>query len=89
MGWLEDNNMVFIISDDGIGIAPEKLKSILIGANESSLGSNIGISNTHKRLQLFYNTECGLTYRSTPDVETEVEIRIPAKKFNKPTIEKA
>lgn len=89
MGWLEDNIMVFIISDDGVGIAPEKLKSILIGANESSHGSNIGISNTHKRLQLFYNTEYGLTYRSTPNVETEVEIRIPAKKFNKFTIEKA
>lgn len=83
MGWLEDNMIVFVISDDGVGISREKLKYLLTGSAESSTGSNIGISNTHKRLQLFYNTEYGLTYRSTPNVETEVEIRIPAKKFQK------
>jgi two-component system sensor histidine kinase YesM len=81
MGWLEDQIMVFVISDDGIGIPQDKLKSTLSGSGESSVGSNIGISNTHKRLQLFYNTDHGLIYRSTPNVETEVEIRIPARKF--------
>lgn len=82
MGWLKDDAIIFVISDDGVGISNDKLKSILTGANESTTGSNIGISNTHKRLQLFYNTGFGLTYRSTPNVETEVEIRIPAKKMN-------
>ncbi|MFA9376421.1 MAG: sensor histidine kinase [Lachnotalea sp.] len=81
MGWLEDNTIVFIISDDGVGIANDKLESILTGSRASTTGSNIGISNTHKRLQLFYDSEIGLTYRSTQNVETEVEIRIPARKI--------
>lgn len=81
MGWIEDDIIVFVISDDGVGIEKDKLKSILAGSNENTTGSNIGISNTHKRLQLFYHSEYGLTYRSTPNVETEVEIRIPAKKL--------
>ncbi|WP_180272609.1 cache domain-containing sensor histidine kinase [Konateibacter massiliensis] len=83
MGWLEDDEIVFVISDDGVGISPENLSSILTGQSESSGGSNIGIFNTHKRLQLFYNTESGLTYRSTQHVETEVEIRLPAIRFEK------
>ncbi|RDY32592.1 cache domain-containing sensor histidine kinase [Lachnotalea glycerini] len=83
MGWLENDIMVFVISDDGVGIPEGKLKSVLTGTLESTCGSNIGISNTHKRLQLFYDLEYGLIYRSTPCVETEVEIRIPAKKFIK------
>lgn len=81
MGWLKNDVIVFVISDDGIGIPNDKLKSILTGSGESTTGSNIGISNTHKRLQLFYDTGFGLTYRSSPNVETEVEIRIPAKKI--------
>jgi two-component system sensor histidine kinase YesM len=81
MGWLKDDMITFVISDDGVGIPEEKLSSILNGKVESTTGSNIGISNTDKRLQLFYNTSFGLTYRSIPNVETEVEIRIPAKKM--------
>lgn len=78
MGWMEEDALIFVISDDGVGMTPEKLNSILDGSGKSETGSNIGVYNTHRRLQLYYNdTECGLTYRSTPGVETEVEIRIP------------
>lgn len=86
MGWSEGDELVFIVSDDGIGILPEKIDQILTGHGESSAGSNIGIYNTHKRLQLFYDEEFGLSYRSTPGVETEVEIRIPAKKVQKDSL---
>jgi two-component system sensor histidine kinase YesM len=84
MGWQEETTLIFVISDDGVGIPQEKMEHLLDGAREtdSSSGSNIGIYNTHRRLQLYYDTQFGLTYRSTPGVETEVEIRIPAKKFD-------
>jgi len=78
-GWLEGETIVFIISDNGIGIPADKLPDILSGNQENHKGNNIGIYNTHKRLQLFYNNEYGLTYRSIENVETEVEIRIPAR----------
>ncbi len=79
MGWQEDSTLVFIISDDGAGIPQEKLAHLLDGTVKSDTGSSIGIYNTHRRLQLYYNTQFGLSYRSEPGVETEVEIRIPAR----------
>ena len=82
-GWLEDEVLVLIVSDDGVGISEDKLKIILTGAGESISGSNIGIYNTHERLQLFYNnTDFGLAYSSNEGNGTEVEIRIPAKKIS-------
>lgn len=78
MGWMEDETLVFVVSDDGVGIPPEKLEKILSGHGTGSTGSNIAISNTHKRIQLCYGNEYGLSYRSRPGYETEVEIRIPA-----------
>lgn len=78
MAWLEGSDIVFVVSDDGTGIPPEQLEQILSGKGESVSGSNIGVYNTHRRLQLYYdNQEFGLTYRSTLGEGTEVEIRIP------------
>ncbi len=78
MGWMDGETLVFVITDDGVGIAPEKLATILTGNGSSVHGSNIAVSNTHKRIQLCYGSQYGLSYRSTPGKETEVEIRIPA-----------
>lgn len=82
MGWLEGETLVFVVSDDGIGILQDKLNTILSGKGNSHLGSNVGIYNTHKRLQLFYDTEFGLSYKSKENMGTEVEIRIPAKIYD-------
>lgn len=79
-GWLETLTVVFLISDDGAGMSREKLETVLTGKGLSRKGSNIGVYNTHQRLQLFYGKEFGLTYRSTLNIGTEVEIRIPSKK---------
>lgn len=81
-GWAESNVIVFIVSDDGVGVPPEKMETILSGKGDSSLGSNIGIYNTHKRLQLYYGDSFGMTYRSSQNAGTEVEIRIPVKKYD-------
>lgn len=77
-GWLEENTLIFLISDDGVGIKEEMISQLLTGQVKSSTGSGVGISNTHKRLQLFYDTQFGLSYNSKEGKYTEVEIRIPA-----------
>lgn len=79
MGWLEDDIMVFTVSDNGVGIPSEELQTILLGSNAKETGNNIAIYNTHKRLQVFFGDEYGLSYQSIEGVETEVQIRIPAK----------
>lgn len=78
-GWMEDTDIVLLLSDDGVGIPPEKLPGILSGQGQStSGGTNIAIYNTHRRLQILYGEKYGLTYFSEPGKGTEVQIRIPA-----------
>lgn len=80
-GWMEGNDLVLMISDDGVGIPQEKLKSILSGTeNASGRGNSIAVYNTHRRLQILYGNEYGLAYTSLPGHGTEVQIRIPAQK---------
>ena len=78
-GWIEDGTMILLLSDDGVGIPPEKIDDLLTGRIEpSGKGNQIAIFNTHRRLQILYGEDCGLRYSSTLGQGTEVEIRIPA-----------
>lgn len=79
-GWKEEDELVFLISDDGIGIPADTLEELLTGNITSKTGSGVAISNIHHRLQLFYDTKFGLSYKSKEGEYTEVEIRIPAVK---------
>ena len=73
-GWMENGDIVLLISDDGVGISPDKLPVILSGEGTSiSGGTNIAIYNTHRRLQVLYGTEYGLTYSSDVGKGTEVQ----------------
>lgn len=78
-GWMENEDVVLLVSDDGVGIPPEILSTILSGnGNSQSRGTNIAVYNTHRRLQILYGNDYGLTYSSKPGEGTEVEIRFPA-----------
>ena len=66
-GWMENKDIVLLISDDGVGISPEILSTILSGSgNSQSGGTNIAVYNTHRRLQILYGKDYGLTYSSNP-----------------------
>ena len=78
-GWMENEDVVLLVSDDGVGIPPEILSTILSGnGNSQSGGTNIAVYNTHRRLQILYGNDYGLTYSSKLGEGTEVEIRFPA-----------
>lgn len=84
-GWMEDRDIVLLISDDGVGIPPEKLPFIISGTGTGSgKGTNIAVYNTHRRLQILYGESYGLSYTSQQGQGTEVQIQIPAKKENRP-----
>ena len=74
---------ILIVEDDGIGIKPETmaaLQSALDGTLESGLqiGKNgIGIVNVHKRFQVRYGMEYGLTLQSEPGAYTEALLTMP------------
>lgn len=86
-GWLEDSDIVLLISDNGVGIPPEKLDTLLVEktiteTTNATSGTNIAVYNTHRRLQILYGPDYGLSYTSNPGQGTEVEIRIPARKHS-------
>jgi len=77
--WSNENVIEILVSDDGVGIAHEKLEKILTGESKNESSNNIAIYNTHHRLQILYGKENGLTYHSIVGKGTEVLIRLPAK----------
>lgn len=77
-GWHSEGDIIILISDDGIGMDKEALHDILSGDNKNATGTNIAVFNTHRRLQILFGEEYGLTYHSTLGSGTEVEIRIPS-----------
>ena len=81
-GWLEDETIIFLLSDNGVGMSSEQVANILSGekpADDAKIkkGSNIGVYNTHRRLQLLYGPQYGLSFSSKEGVGTDVEMRIP------------
>lgn len=78
-GWLEDDTVILLVSDDGIGMDDTALKNLFKSDIKKTSGTNIAVYNIHRRLQLLFGSSFGLTYRSAPGEGTEVEIRIPAR----------
>lgn len=77
-GWREADDVILLVSDDGVGISQEKLPGILSGQRIGSAGgTNIAVYNIHKRLKLLYGENYGLQYTSTIGQGTDVRIKIP------------
>lgn len=79
---VKNNELQIIIKDDGVGIPPEKLKTLL--DNSISTGS-VGLRNVNKRLVNEYGQ--GLLIESVAGQGTEVIIKIPVKAINRKTSE--
>mgnify|MGYP004699166071 FL=1 len=81
----EDGLLILSVTDNGIGIAPERLHEIQCALNGSGTGNirsgknGIGVVNVHQRIQLMYGEACGLRFISCEGLGTSVEVRIPAR----------
>ena len=62
----------FTIMDNGIGIPPEKLSTLL-----TTDSSGYGLKNVHERLILAYGEGSGLTINSIPGQSTMISFKIP------------
>ncbi len=70
-----DNKVLIKITDNGLGIAPDKLKNILNPDFGDS--SHLGLNNVNRRLKLTFGNEYGISISSIPCIQTSVLIEIP------------
>jgi len=76
----EGEDLVIDVTDNGVGIRPE-IVSTLLDENRPALrtnGSGIGVKNVHQRIFLTFGRKYGLTILSEPDEGTTVRVRLPA-----------
>ncbi|MHB8155866.1 MAG: histidine kinase [Desulfocucumaceae bacterium] len=78
----EEEEIIFEIKDNGVGIPAEKLPLILKPGYGS--GNGVGLSNVHERLKGLFGEEYGLQIDSAPGEGTSIFIRIPL--ICKPTV---
>lgn len=76
---MENEKMLFIVEDNGCGIAPDKLKEIRQGLGKQENQKGIGMSNIYQRLDLFYGSDMSFTIESEPENGTKVTILVPEK----------
>ena len=63
-----------IIEDDGVGIDPEQLRSVLAGHAD---GDHVGLRNVDARLRQVYGEEHGLVIETAPGEGTLITMRVP------------
>ena len=79
-GYEEENDLIFIVSDNGNGMKREQLDYVRNYLNdEKASGKGIGLKNIHRRINLYYGKAYGLFIDSSPGKGTSVTIRIPKK----------
>lgn len=65
------------VEDNGLGIASDKLKGLLVDAARISEGSGIGLRNVHERIRLNYGEDYGLHIVSMREEGTTVNVWLP------------
>ncbi|MDO5540932.1 MAG: histidine kinase [Eubacteriales bacterium] len=86
IGQMDSGRLVFLISDDGLGMTKERLVRVQKAMNKgeedvSGDPSGFGLFNVVQRIKLNYGAEYGIWISSTYQEGTEVRVEIPAKKI--------
>ncbi|WML33964.1 sensor histidine kinase [Clostridium sp. OS1-26] len=74
---IEDNKLLLMVKDTGLGMSEELVENILVTEHRESRGSGVGIKNVDERIKLCYGKEYGLKIESELEVGTTVKIYLP------------
>lgn len=85
---IEQGNLLVMVEDNGAGIADKKLHNLRKRLEENRLVDDddgmhvrrrggIGIVNVHRRIQMVYGEEYGITVHSSPDQGTRIVMTMP------------
>jgi len=73
----ENNNIVFSVSDNGVGIDQSTLKSLNEILDKMDYSGKIGLYNVHNRIKLVFGEDYGLSIESNYGKGTTVKLRMP------------
>ena len=74
---LEEDRLLITVEDDGVGMTPEQLETILCKKESDAESTKIGVYNVNERLQLFFGSDAAMKYYSTPGKRTIVMLVLP------------
>ena len=74
--FLSDNNLIFEVNDDGLGMDKNKLENILT-EKSASHQNGVGVRNVHERIKLMYGGDYGLSISSEIEEGTSVRFTLP------------
>ncbi len=72
-------NVLIEVSDNGCGIAPEKLRLLLakLEENDTSSGKSIGLTNVNKRIKMYHGEQYGMSVETALGKGTTIRLTIP------------
>ncbi len=75
--YVDENDLIVTVSDDGVGIMPDKLEEIksALSSNAASINGSIGLINVSKRLSLLYGDDYGISINSEPGQFTTITLK--------------
>ena len=78
-GYLQDEKILFVITDNGVGMEKEQVEKTLNNRCNIEKGrfSGVGIGNVNSRMQLIFGEQYGLTIKSEKNMFTSVVISFP------------
>ena len=72
----EENTLLILVEDNGIGMEPEQIRDIFL-QSEKENQTHVGILNIHQRIRLYFGEKYGLSIASEPGQFTRVTVRLP------------
>ncbi len=86
-GCLRADQTVYLeVSDDGIGMPPEKLEEVKASLQTEDVAvmdnAGFGINNVNTRLKLYYGRQYGLQVESEYQIGTRISLTIPFRPAN-------
>lgn len=77
-GYIQDENIIFEVTDNGIGMFQEQIEKLLTEEETHRRSFNqIGIKNVHKRIKLNHGDKYGLSIESESNKYTTIRLLLP------------
>jgi two-component system sensor histidine kinase YesM len=79
-GYLSDGVICIEVYDNGVGIPPDKINSLLDESSFNGKSDDFGLASVNNRIKLHYGNQYGIRIQSEIGVYTKVTLTIPAVK---------